>query len=159
MATKKLFTEGLSAMIPWLLVRQIFQKKKYKGRFPQGTASHTICAVLGLCKSKSKRCLQHSSCSLNFIFLYCLHFMPSESCNVKLSVWLMESRKLAQHDWANQPQPPLSALKASTNLCNTQHYRNGFPTRRAVGRIKQVKKHTHIKNGEVCTRANGASRK
>ena len=41
--------------------------------------------------------------------------------------------------------PPSAALRASTNLCNTQHYRNGFPSRRAVGRIKQVEKHMHIK--------------
>lgn len=68
---------------------------------------------------------------------------------------------MAEADWAKQPHPPspLSALRGSTNLCNTQHYRNGFPTRRAVGRIKQVEKHMHIKNQEVCTRANGASRK
>lgn len=40
-----------------------------------------------------------------------MHFMPSVSCSVKLCVRLMESRKSAQPDWANQPHPHLTGIK------------------------------------------------
>lgn len=80
-----------------------------------GHTSHAICAVLWWCKSKFKRCLQHSCCPLKFIFLYCMHSVPGVRCWIKLCAawWEAESWEiLTGHP---RPIPPLAALRTSTN--------------------------------------------